>query len=146
MKQLSLKRIIRGCGTWFLANLSLAAAIMLCVGCQPKNGTVASSNAEGTFGLVSVDGHQLPCTTQHEGAQPTIKSGSLTFNSDGTCLSKINFSVPPGKDLNREVKATYQQQGSELKMNWVGAGTTTGTLQSNTFTMNNEGIVFVYRK
>jgi len=31
-------------------------------------------------------------------------------------------------------------------MNWQGAGTTIGTVEGDTFTMNNEGMVFAYRK
>jgi hypothetical protein len=31
-------------------------------------------------------------------------------------------------------------------MQWEGAGTTVGTVEGNDFTMNNEGMVFVYRK
>jgi len=29
---------------------------------------------------------------------------------------------------------------------WQGAGTTTGTIEGNTFTMENEGMVFAYKK
>ena len=31
-------------------------------------------------------------------------------------------------------------------MQWEGAGTTTGTAQGDNFTMDNEGMIFVYKK
>ncbi len=54
--------------------------------------------------------------------------------------------MPSGGDSSREVKATYTHEGGKLTMRWQGAGTTTGTIQENTFTMNNEGMLFEYRK
>jgi hypothetical protein len=54
--------------------------------------------------------------------------------------------VPPGGDVNRVVKATYTRENSKLTMRWEGAGTTTGTVEGDTFTMNNEGMIFAYRK
>jgi hypothetical protein len=106
----------------------------------------ADANPVGTYALVSVNGNQVPCTLQHEGAAPTIKSGTFTINADGTCGSKVVFSMPSGGDSSREVKANYTRQGSKLTMQWEGAGTTTGTVEGDTFTMNNEGMIFAYRK
>ena len=44
------------------------------------------------------------------------------------------------------VKATYTRQDTNLVLRWQGAGTTTAKLQSNTLVMNNEGMLFAYRK
>ena len=49
-------------------------------------------------------------------------------------------------EVAREVSATYTNEGSKLTMQWHGAGTTTGTIEGSTFTMDNEGMLFVYRK
>ena len=106
----------------------------------------ADTNPVGTYALVSVDGKKVPCVLQHEGRSPTIKSGSFVIKADGTCSSKVDFSLPSGGDSSREVKATYTRQGSTLTMKWEGAGTTTGTVAGDTFTMNNEGMIFAYHK
>lgn len=100
----------------------------------------------GTYTLVSVNGNNVPCTIDHDGATPTVKSGSFIINSDGTCSSRVAFSLPQRGDSIKEVKATYKCQGTRLTMQWEGAGTTTGDVQGNTFTMNNEGMILVYRK
>jgi hypothetical protein len=130
--------------------LALAAA-----GCKPEAKVAADgkdakaeadNNLAGTYALVSVDGKKVPCALQHEGQSPTIKSGSFIINADGTCSSKVDFSLPGRGDSSREVKATYTRQGSELTMRWQGAGTTKGTVEGDSFTMNNEGMVFAYRK
>ena len=130
--------------------------VMVWAGCKPEakvagdtkspGPTPAGINAVGTYTLVSVDGKQLPCTLQHGGQSPTIKSGSFIINADGTCSSKVDFSLPSGGDTCREVKASYTQEGSTLTMKWQGAGTTLGTVEGDAFTMNNEGMIFAYRK
>jgi hypothetical protein len=82
----------------------------------------------------------------HEGVNLTIKKGFFIINSDGTCISNITF-VPPNKvEVNNEVKATYTLAGNTLTMKWERAGITTGTVNGATFTMNNEGMTFVFQK
>jgi hypothetical protein len=138
----------RRLATRHLLQLFLLLLFMAVVGagCKQDAKVAADTNPVGTYALVSVDGHKVPFTLQHEGAAPTIKSGAFTLNPNGTCSSKIVFSLPSGGDSSREVKATYTRQGSKLTMQWEGAGTTTGTVEGDTFSMNNEGMVFAYRK
>jgi hypothetical protein len=115
-------------------------------GCKQEAKVAADLNPAGIYTLASVDGKQVPCALTHEGATVTIKSGVFTINGDGTCSSKIIFSMPSQGDVSREVKATYMRQGTKLTMKWEGAGTTMGNVESNTFTMDNEGMVFAYQK
>jgi hypothetical protein len=138
----------RRVATRHFLQLCLLPLLMVAVGagCRQEAKVAADTNPTGTYNLVSVDGNKVPCTLQHEGASPTIKSGTFTINADGTCSSKVVFSMPSGGDSSREVKATYTRQGSKLTMQWEGAGTTTGTVEGDTFTMNNEGMIFAYRK
>ena len=127
--------------------------VALCAGCKQEAkvaadaktvaATAADINPVGTYALVTVDGNKVPCTVQHEGHTMTINSGSFIINADGTCSSKISLE---GRDTAIEVKATYTRQGSKLTMQWQGAGMTIGTVEGDTFTMNNEGMVFAYRK
>ena len=115
-------------------------------GCEQAANVAAEVNPAGTYALVSVDGKAVPCTVQHEGRALTVKSGTFIINRDGTCSSKVSFSPPSGGDVLREVKASYTRQGAKLTMKWEGAGTTTGTVEGDTFTMNNEGMIFAYRR
>ena len=75
-----------------------------------------------------------------------VRSGAFTINADGTCSSKMVFVPPSGAEATREVGATYTKDSSKLTMKLKGAGTTTGTIQGNTFTMENEGMLLVYKK
>lgn len=113
---------------------------------KPVAAAAADVNPVGTYTLVSVGGDKVPCTVQHEGHTLTVKSGAFIINPDGTCSSKVVFSPPSGGDATREVKATYTRQDSKLTMQWEGAGMTTGTVEGGSFTMNNEGMIFAYRK
>jgi hypothetical protein len=105
--------------------------------------TAADINPAGTYALVTVDGNKVPCAVEHEGHKMTIQSGGFIINPDGTCSSKMSLA---GRDTAIEVKATYTREGPKLTMKWQGAGMTTGTVEGDTFTMNNEGMVFAYRK
>jgi hypothetical protein len=122
---------------------ALCVSLVLFANCEKvqKNGELS-----GSYRLISVDGKNVPAVVTHEGAKLEIRSGSLTFNKGRTCVSKMIFVPPSGTEGVREVSATYSQKGSKLDMQWKGAGKTTGTLQGATFTMNNEGMMFVFGK
>ncbi len=100
----------------------------------------------GTYALVTVNGTKVPATVSHDGVNLQVRSGWFTLNADRTCGTKTVFVPPSGKEATREAKATYTRDGLKLTMRWHGAGTTTGTVAGNTFTMNNEGMVLVYQK
>ena len=104
------------------------------------------ADSAGAYVLVSIDGKQVPATISHEGATLQVRSGAFTINGEGTCSSKTIFVPPSGSEVAREVSATYTKDGSTLNMRWKGAGKTVGTIQGDTFIMNNEGMMFVYRK
>ena len=98
----------------------------------PVSGTVVGSD---------VDGDSL---SYAKGSDPS--HGAVVINADGTCVSKMIFVPPSGTEATREVRATYTKDGSKLTMQWKGAGKTVGTIDGNTFTMENEGMALVYRK
>jgi len=116
------------------------------VGCQQKTEVLTDIDPAGTYTLGSVDGNQVPCEVTHGGHPMAVQSGIFIINVDGTCSSKVAFSVESGEEVSREVKATYTLEGSTLTMQWEGAGMTTGDVEGDTFTMNNEGMIFSYRK
>jgi hypothetical protein len=120
-------------------------AVIVSSGCRSVAKTSGDVGPVGSFALVSVDGSAVPATVRH-GATLTVRSGVFVINADGTCSSKLVFSPPSGGDVSREVKATWTRQGRTLTMKWEGAGTTTGTIEGDTFTMDNEGMVFTYRR
>jgi hypothetical protein len=130
--------VLTGCFV-VAAGLVLSACRM-----EPTSGNRA--HAAGVYALVSVDGKPVPASLSHEGATIEVRSGTFTINADGTCSSKTVFVPPSGTEVAREVSATYTKNGSTLNMKWKDAGTTVGTIQANNFTMNNEGMVFVYTK
>ncbi len=104
------------------------------------------TDAAAVFTLASVDGRTVPAIIAHGGATVEIRSGRFILNADGTCNSRMVFSVGSRPEALREVNATYTREGSKLTMQWKGAGQTTGVLDGSTFTMKNEGLVYVYRR
>jgi len=100
----------------------------------------------GVYILISVNDERVPASISHDGVTLEVRSGTFTINADGTCSSRTVFVPPTGTEVVREVDAKYTKDDSKLTMQWEGAGSTVGTIQGNTFTMVNEGMVFVYRK
>lgn len=69
----------------------------------------------------------------------------MIINDDGTFRGDIRFTDPrvvgPGG-----TPGTYTREGNTLTMKHPGAGYTEGTMDGDKFTMNNEGMLFVYQK
>lgn len=124
----------------------LVAAGILLSACQQESKVAADADPSGVYALVSVNGNNVPASVSHDGTQLQVRSGSFTIKADGTCGTTTVFVPPSGKEATRDVSATYTQEGSKLTMRWQGAGMTTGTIEGNIFTMDNEGMVFVYKK
>ena len=128
-----------------MAIFFLAAGILMS-SCSKHEVASGGADHTGIYVLVSVNGNEMPASVSHSGASVKVNSGTFEINADGTCSSKTVFVPPTGPEIDREVAATYTKDGSKLTMQWKGAGMTVGTLEGNTFTMDNEGMVFVYRK
>lgn len=129
------------------AGLALSACKQEAKVTTGQEAKVATGNDfSGVYTLVTVNGNKMPATVSHDGTALQVRSGTFTINTDGTCSSKVIFVPPSGAEATREVSATYTREGQTLNMQWKGAGKTVGTIEGNTFTMNNEGMVFAYKK
>ena len=124
----------------------LLTAGLLLSACTPEAKVAKEVDPTGVYALVSVNGSAVPASVSHDGTALQVRSGTFTIKADGTCGTKTVFVPPSGPEATREVSATYTKEGSKLTMKWQGAGMTTGTIEGNTFTMDNEGMLFVYKK
>jgi hypothetical protein len=115
-------------------------------GCRKQE--IASNGADpiGMYTLFSVNGSLVPASIDHEGVSLHFRSGTFIINADSTCSSKTVFVPPAGNEVAHEVTATYTREGARLTMQWKGAGITVGTIEGSIFTMENEGMIFVYKK
>jgi hypothetical protein len=125
--------------------LLLSAGILLSA-CNQETKVAPGVEPTGVYTLVSVNGNKMPASVSHDGTAVQVRSGSFTIKADGTCGTTTVFVPPSGKEVTRDVSATYTKEGSKLTLQWQGAGVTTGTIEGGTFTMDNEGMVFVYKK
>ena len=123
----------------------LAAGLVMSA-CTKQESALNDADFAGVYALISVNGNPMPANITHGGAALQVRSGTFTINADGTCSTKTVFIPPSGTEAAKEVSAAYTKDGSRLTMQWKGAGKTVGTIQGKTFTMDNEGAVFVYRK
>ncbi|MFO1476101.1 MAG: hypothetical protein U1F98_05555 [Verrucomicrobiota bacterium] len=128
--------------------LTSAVLLLAVAGCtKPETAKPAADlNPAGKYTLASVDGKPVPCALNHEGHSFMVKSGSMDLGADHHGVSRVVFSVEGHPDATRDVNASYTQAGNQLTLQWEGAGVTFGSVEPGTFTMTNEGMVFVYRK
>jgi len=137
--------MIRECVIAFMV-CAVLSITCLAPGCKKQEVRSDADGFAGVYTLISVDGKPVPASVSHQGVTLLVRSGTFTINADGTCTSKTVFVPPSGDEVAREVGATYTKEGGKLTMKWEGAGMTIGTVEGNTFTMDNEGMVFVYKK
>ena len=120
---------------------------LLLVACNQGSETAESPDFTGTYNLVSVDGHAVPYAPTHQGQlAPEIVSSSLSLKDDGTFSMVMSYTNPSGGTISRDFTGTYTSQGSDFNLNWEGAGQTKVTIEGDTLTLNNEGMLFVYQK
>lgn len=131
---------------FWLVTGAVGIAGLMTLGCKPARVAITDTVAPGVYTLVSVDGNPVPAQVKHDGHTIEVRCGTFTFDSGGSCRSHTVFVPGGGREVVRDVEATYTQSGNHLKMKWKGAGTTEGTIEGSTFTLNNEGMRFVYRQ
>ena len=131
---------------WNNIQLLPLLAVLALTGCKQDVNVTVDRDPIGTYTLISVNSNKVPCSVEHEGVALTVKSGAMVFHTNQTCTSISVFTPPSGNDVQRDVEADYQREGSKLTMRWHGAGMTTGTLTGDQFSMDNEGMIFVYQK
>lgn len=122
--------------------LLIACALFL-VACQAG---VRPDAVTGIYYLTSVDGIAIPATVSHDGVDIFISSGTFIISADNTCQGLTKFAPPGGETMRRETRAKYVADGNRLTMNWEGAGVTVGSVEGDTFTMDNHGTIMEYRK
>jgi hypothetical protein len=113
-------------------------------GAQPIGAT--GSELIGVYTLVSANGRAVPTDVDHDNVTMRVVSGSLTFGPGGTCRSLMRFVPPGGQAMDREVAARWTRAGDTLTLQWDGAGTTTAVVDGDTVTMDNVGLILVYRR
>ena len=118
--------------------------VLVMSSCVNQETVSSDAGLAEVYVLTSINGSHVPASVSHQGTALQVLSGTFTINHDGTCNSKTVFVPPSGTKVVREVTATYTKDGSRLTMQWKGAGKTVGIIQGNTFTMDNEGMVFEY--
>ena len=121
-------------------------SVSLLNSCVNTNDDANGVDPCGVYTLVSIDGNLVPTVTRHGNHEVFVQSGTFTISDDGTCVSEVVFGPSSDKLQTRVVQATYTRKGTQLKMKWKGAGRTEGAVEGDTFTMNNEGMMFKYQK
>ncbi len=134
--------------------IGLAAALVLC-SASVARAQGAQKSIAGMYQLVTVDGHAIPFTPVHPDAPPNAGPGpevlasTMIMRPDGSFVMAMSYRLPPGREpLFRAMPLTgrWTGEGGAYVGNWDGAGRTPLTLSGDTLTMNNEGMLFAYKK
>jgi len=121
-------------------------AALCLTGCGKRTSTTKVSEHAGTYTLIAINGNKLPYTPPHEGGAPQVRSSTFTLNADGSFGNTMSYGTPSGQTMSRDFSGNYTRESERFTFYWKGAGMTTATLNGDTLTMNNEGILFAYRK
>jgi len=138
--------IIFACGMLVVASSGCTATKNDSRGVETGSVQETLANITGNYKLIAVNGSAIPATVSHGDAKIKVLSGEFVIRADGTCSSNTDFSPPSGGRLTRKVHASYTRNGSNLVMQWEGAGVTNGLIDDGTFTMDNHGMIFVYSR
>ncbi|GJM27090.1 MAG: hypothetical protein DHS20C16_35050 [Phycisphaerae bacterium] len=121
----------------------------IALGCKTtgEESTDPDTDVTGIYHLISIEGNPIPYAPMHLGRrQPQVVAGTITLHDGGTFASTMEYANDAGKTMSRAFAGTYTMDGAEFILSWAGAGRTRATIEENTFTMNNEGMLFVYEK
>ena len=127
-----------------LSLILFSALALASSACGSSRAVAPVNEIVGDYTLVAVNGSAVPADVEHDGVTMRVMSGSMSFRSDGTCRSTMRFIAPTGQEAVNTVAADYTVSGETVTMRWQGAGTTTGVLQGNAFTMDNVGMILRY--
>ena len=104
------------------------------------------AETSASYDLVSVDGAAIPASVFEGNSTFRIHSGVFVIRADGSCSAKTVFGPVKGGEITRIAHATCTRKDSVLTMQWRGAGVTRGILEGETFTMDNHGMTFAYKR
>ena len=124
----------------------LIITALLLAACQAGVKPVGGSGVAGVYTLSKVDGIAIPGTVNHDGMAMQISAGQFVIKADGKCISTTDFIAPGGNKMTRKVRAKYVVKDSHMIMTWQGAGVTEGTVEGDTFIMDNHGMIFEYTR
>jgi hypothetical protein len=109
----------------------------------------------GTYRLVSIDGHPVPYAPvdphgpAHASPGPEIVTGTIVLGADGTFRSTMAYRIERDgsiRAMEREFTGTWVREGPGYRLDWDGAGQTPATLEGDTFTYDNVGMLLAYRR
>jgi len=116
--------------------------VLTTAGVCDSTDTTSPEGVAGTYTLVSVNGQNLPATTQ----DGTITAGSLTINANNT----FSFSETRTGQAAQVASGTWSVSGSTYTFHPTSAGDNedaTGTINGNTATITaSEGVLVLVKQ
>lgn len=108
----------------------------------------------GIYRLVTIDGHAIPFAPVHPGRPanvpgPEVLASTMVLRDDGSFISAMAYRMSSGGNAQYNAQpfsGTYAADGDAWVARWDGAGTTRLTVARDTLVMDNEGMLFAYRK
>lgn len=140
--------------------LLLAAALVLAA-CMPPAPSVQQAGAPaslaalaGRYTLRTIDGNPIPVSPVHPGAPanaraPEVLASTLVLREDGTFIMAMSYREPTSgghRFFDMPFSGTWAPDGAGYRMRWDGAGQTGVTIRGDTLVLDNERIIFLYRR
>ena len=135
--------------------IAIASAGLLCAISGVAQSQAALASLAGIYRLVTVDGHAIPFTPVHPGAPanagpgPEVLASTMIVRPDGSFIMAMSYRFVVDKQPRFTAQAfsgRWQSEGDAYVGRWDGAGSTPLRLSGDTLVMNNEGMLFAYRR
>ena len=128
--------------------LPLAACTARTPGDEAPDPRLAS--AAGIYVLATIDGHALPHAPTHGGhAAPEVSAATLELAPDGSFRMSMRYRMGSGakeRTGTRDFTGRARVADEAFRLKWDGAGETAARLRGDTLVLDNEGVLFAYRR
>lgn len=130
---------------------TLIALVLLAFATACNDATGLDNSYVGTYTLRSIDGDAVPITVYDDGTEyARITGGTLIFNDDQTFTTSldINYGID-GREQNESewIGGTFTRSGRSFTLtDGLGDSYVATWNGSDTMTINDEGVVIVFRR
>jgi hypothetical protein len=135
-----------------MRKLLLALASLAVIGCGGDS-TGPNAQVAGTWNLQTVNGSPLPYTVAFLAGPPVYKleliSDTFVTAANGTYTEAFTSRETDGSTVTTSTEndtGTWSQNGSSLTVTASDGTVNTATISGNTITLNQQGLVAVYRR
>lgn len=129
---------------WRIPMVVTLAFVCACAGDPASPNTGAEF---GTYSLMALDDRPVPTSIPEAGGQVEVLSSTLILSAGRKLRMTTTFRPSAGATpISNELTGSYTLHGNAFTFTYSSGGRNAGTLDGDTIRMQNEGVVWLFRK